>query len=214
MGFSLLGALSDRNDAPAKACRPFDRTRDGFVLGEGAGMLILESESHARARGANILGRLDGFGASANAWRVTDSPPDGRGARTSMSAALTDANLNVGDVDYINAHGTSTQQNDQSETAAIKGLFGLHAPRLAISSTKSMMGHLVAACAAVELIVCLKACQENWVPPTINYEFPDPQCDLDFVPNKAREMTVNVAMSNAFGFGGSNGTLIVSKYTI
>ena len=213
MGFSLLGALSDRNEAPSTACRPFDRTRDGFVLGEGAGIVVLESEAHAKRRGAHILGSLLGFGSSANAWRVTDSPPDGRGAKTSMSAALEDANLNASAVQYINAHGTSTQQNDQSETAAIKGLFGSHARNLAISSTKSMMGHLVAACAAVELIVCLQACRDNWVPPTINYEHPDPLCDLDFVPNEAREMTVEVAMSNAFGFGGSNGTLLVSKYS-
>jgi 3-oxoacyl-[acyl-carrier-protein] synthase II len=212
MGFSLLGALSTRNDNPQTACRPFDRTRDGFVLGEGAGFIVIESEEHALARGATILGELRGFGSSANAWRVTDSPPDGRGARSSMKAALLDAGLDGQAVNYVNAHGTSTQQNDQSETAAIKGLFGEHASNLAISSTKSMMGHLVAACAAVELIVCLKACQEDKVPPTLNYTTPDPMCDLDFVPNQAREMMVNVAMSNAFGFGGSNGTLLVSKY--
>jgi 3-oxoacyl-[acyl-carrier-protein] synthase II len=212
MGFSLLGALSTRNEAPQTACRPFDRTRDGFVLGEGAGFIVLESERSALARGANILGELRGFGSSANAWRVTDSPPDGRGARSSMKAALIDAGIDGQAVDYINAHGTSTQQNDQSETAAIKGLFGAHAHDLAISSTKSMMGHLVAACAAVELIVCLKACQEDRVPPTLNYTTPDPMCDLDFVPNQSRAMTVDVAMSNAFGFGGSNGTLLVSKY--
>ena len=212
MGFSLLGALSDRNDAPHLACRPFDRTRNGFVLGEGAGFVVLESEAHARNRGASILGELKGFGSSANAWRVTDSPPDGRGAQSSMRAALADADLPPQAVHYINAHGTSTQQNDLSETAAIKTLFGEHAHTLAISSTKSMMGHLVAACAAVELIVCLKACQDNRVPPTINYEHPDPQCDLDFVPNTARRLNVDIAMSNSFGFGGSNGTLIVGKH--
>lgn len=212
MGFSLLGALSTRNDDPKTACRPFDRTRDGFVLGEGAGFLVLESETHARKRGAKILGELRGFGASANAWRVTDSPPDGRGAAASMRAALDDARVDPEAVGYINAHGTSTQQNDQSETAAIKTLFGEHAPKLAISSTKSMMGHLVAACGAVELIVCLKACVEDRVPPTINYTSPDPQCDLDFIPNQSRAMTVDMAMSNAFGFGGSNGSLLVSKY--
>lgn len=212
MGFALLGALSDRNESPSTACRPFDRTRDGFVLGEGAGIVVLESESHALARGADILAVLDGFGSSANAWRVTDSPPDGRGAKTSMESALQDASLPPSSVQYINAHGTSTQQNDQSETAAIKALFGDHVASLAVSSTKSMMGHLVAACAAVELIVCLMACRHDSVPPTINYQHPDPLCDLDFVPNTARRMTVNTAMSNAFGFGGSNGTLLVSKY--
>ena len=174
--------------------------------------MVFESEAHAKNRGAQILGGLVGFGSSANAWRVTDSPPDGRGAKTSMGNALLDAGLDTSAVQYINAHGTSTQQNDQSETAAIKALFGPHADSLAISSTKSMMGHLVAACAAVELIVCLKACQDDRVPPTINYEFPDPLCDLDFIPNTSRAMTVDVAMSNAFGFGGSNGTLLVSKY--
>ncbi|MGB0647798.1 MAG: beta-ketoacyl-[acyl-carrier-protein] synthase family protein [Bradymonadia bacterium] len=212
MGFSLLGALSTRNDDPETACRPFDRTRDGFVLGEGAGFIVLESEAHARERGAKILGELRGFGASANAWRVTDSPPDGRGACSSMRAAIEDAGVSSDSISYINAHGTSTQQNDQSETAAIKALFGEHASKLAISSTKSMMGHLVAACGAVELIVCLKACMENRVPPTINYQTSDPMCDLDFVPNQSRAITVDMAMSNAFGFGGSNGSLLVSKY--
>ena len=209
MGFSLLGALSSRNEEPEVACRPFDRTRDGFVLGEGAGVLVLESEAHAMARNARILGYIDGFGTSANAWRITDSPPDGRGASMSMTAALRDAGLSPDKIDYINAHGTSTQQNDQSETAAIKGTFGNHAHRLMVSSTKSMMGHLVAACAAVELIVALMACREQIAPPTINYQHPDPLCDLDYVPNEARRAVIRYAMSNAFGFGGSNGTLIV-----
>jgi len=209
MGFSLLGALSTRNEDPAHACRPFDRLRDGFVLGEGAGFVVLERLSSAIARGAPIRATLEGYGCSANAWRITDSPPDGRGARTSMASALVDAGLPPDAVDYINAHGTSTQQNDTSETAGIKGAFGTHANRLAVSSTKSMMGHLVAACGAVELIVCIKALEAQIAPPTINYENQDPTCDLDYVPNEARAMKIDHAMTNAFGFGGSNGTLIV-----
>ena len=209
MGFGLLGALSTRNDEPTRACRPFDRTRDGFVLGEGAGFVVLERASHAAARGATARATLEGYGCSANAWRITDSPPDGRGARTSMLNALADARLDPDAIHYVNAHGTSTQQNDASETAGIHGAFGPHAGRLAISSTKSMMGHLVAACGAVELIVCVKALEHQLAPPTINYEYPDPACDLDYVPNVARPMRIDHAMTNAFGFGGSNGTLIV-----
>ncbi|MEE2787651.1 MAG: beta-ketoacyl-[acyl-carrier-protein] synthase family protein [Myxococcota bacterium] len=212
MGFSLLGALSTQNDDPARASRPFDRTRNGFVLGEGAGFVILETEAHAKRRNARIHAELLGFGSSANAYRITDSPPDGRGAAQSMQAALQDAGLQPADVDYINAHGTSTQQNDASETTAIKAIMGEHAHRIPISSTKSMMGHLVAACGAVELIVCIRAIQTGIIPPTINYEHPDPICDLDYVPNQARAQTVNIAMTNAFGFGGSNGTLVVGRY--
>lgn len=211
MGFGLLGALSTRNEDPAGACRPFDRTRDGFVLGEGAGFVVLETRAHAEKRGARIRAELSGYGCSANAWRITDSPPDGRGARTAMVEAMRDAGVEPDQVDYINAHGTSTQQNDASETAGIKGAFGERAYEVPVSSTKSMMGHLVAACAAVELIACVKAIEEGVLPPTINYEHPDPDCDLDYVPNVAREAKVDVAMSNAFGFGGSNGTLIVSR---
>lgn len=213
MGFGLLGALSTRNDDPTRACRPFDRTRDGFVLGEGAGFLVLETLSHAKARGARVRAVLRGYGWSANAWRITDSPPDGRGAKHAMLEAMRDAGVAPGEVDYINAHGTSTQQNDASETAGIRGAFGADAERVPISSTKSMMGHLVAACAAVELIACVKAIETGVIPPTINYEHPDPDCDLDYVPNAAREARVDVAMSNAFGFGGSNGTLIVSRHS-
>ncbi len=212
MGFGLLGALSTRNDDPGRACRPFDRTRDGFVLGEGAGFLVLETLEHARARGAQPIAELLGYGCSANAWRITDSPPDGRGARQSMVAALEDAGVAPGDVDYINAHGTSTPQNDASETAGIHGAFGAAAPSIPVSSTKSMMGHLVAACAAVELIACIQAIRDRVLPPTINYEHPDPACDLDYVPNEAREANVDIALSNAFGFGGSNGTLVVGRY--
>ena len=212
MGFGLLGALSTRTDDPQRACRPFDRPREGFVLGEGAGFLVLETEEHAKARGAHIRAELLGYGCSANAWRITDSPPDGRGARTSMIEAMADAGINPSDVDYINAHGTSTQQNDASETAGIHGALGSYAPQVPISSTKSMMGHLVAACAAVELIACIKAIETGVVPPTINYEHPDPACDLDYVPNEARRRQVDVALSNAFGFGGSNGTLVAARY--
>jgi 3-oxoacyl-[acyl-carrier-protein] synthase II len=212
MGFGLLGALSTRNDEPQRACRPFDRTRDGFVLGEGAGMVVLESLDHALARGARIHAELLGYGCSANAWRITDSPPDGRGARISMEQALQDAGLTPADVDYVNAHGTSTQQNDASESAAIHGALGEHARRVPVSSTKSMMGHLVAACGAVELILCVRAIAEGVIPPTINYEHPDPACELDVVPNVAREAKVDVALTNAFGFGGSNGTLAVGQF--
>ncbi len=211
MGFGLLGALSTHVEDPSTACRPFDRTRDGFVLGEGAGFVILETEAHARQRGAHIHAELLGYGWSANAWRITDSPADGRGARASMEAALRDAGLKPEAVDYINAHGTSTQQNDTSETAGIHGAFGDHARRLPVSSTKSMMGHLVAACGAVELIACIKAIQDGVIPPTINYAHPDPTCDLDYVTEGARAAKVDVALTNAFGFGGSNGSLIVGR---
>ncbi len=212
MGFGLLGALSTRNDDPTRACRPFDRTREGFVLGEGAGFVVLETLEHARARGAQPIAELLGYGCSANAWRITDSPPDGRGARQSMLAALDDAGLEPGDIDYINAHGTSTPQNDASETAGIHGAFGDLARDILVSSTKSMMGHLVAACGAVELIACIQAIRHGVVPPTINYEHPDPACDLDYVPNEARTADVDIALTNAFGFGGSNGTLVVGRF--
>ena len=213
LGFGLLGALSTRNDDPTRACRPFDRTRDGFVLGEGAGFLVLETLEHAQARGAEPIAELLGYGCSANAWRITDSPPDGRGARQSMVAALDDAGIAPRDVDYINAHGTSTPQNDTSETAGIHGAFGAAAKDVPVSSTKSMMGHLVAACAAVELIACIQAIRDGVMPPTINYEHADPTCDLDYVPNEARHGPVDIALSNAFGFGGSNGSLVVGRYT-
>lgn len=212
VGFGLLGALSTRNEDPTAASRPFDRTRDGFVLGEGAGFIVLERLDHAKARGAKIHAELLGYGCSANAWRITDSPPDGRGARQSMVDALRDAKINAEDVDYINAHGTSTQQNDASETAGIRGALGEDADRTPVSSTKSMMGHLVAACGAVELIVCIQAIRDRIVPPTVNYEHPDPACDLDYVPNDARDHAVDVALTNAFGFGGSNGTLAVARF--
>ncbi len=211
-GFSLLGALSTRNDDPARASRPFDRDRDGFVLGEGAGFLVLESLDHARARGAPVLGELTGFGCSCNAYRITDSHPEGRGAAQSMRGALDDAGLSPADIGYINAHGTSTPMNDPSETKGIHAAFGAHARRVPVSSTKSMMGHLVAACGSVEAVLALLAVREGVLPPTINLEHPDPECDLNHVAGEARRAEVRHAMTNAFGFGGSNGTLILSRY--
>ncbi len=212
-GFSRLGALSTRNATPDAASRPFDRNRDGFVLGEGAGVLVLETEAHARARGADILAELSGFGCSCNAWRITDSPPDGRGARQAMEAALTDARLAPSAVGYINAHGTYTSMNDSSETAGIHRALGSAADQAWVSSTKSMMGHLVAACGAVEAIVCTQAVRSQAVPPGINLDEPDPACALRHVGSAAREVSLNHALTNAFGFGGSNGSLVLSRWT-
>ncbi len=209
-GFSLLGALSTRNDDPTAASRPFDAERDGFVLGEGAGMLVLETFAHAKARGAEILGEITGFGCSCNAYRITDSPPDGRGASQSMSLALEDAGLAPEDIGYINAHGTSTAMNDASETRGIHRSFGAAAADIPVSSTKSMTGHLVAACGAVEASFCLLAVREGLLPPTINLTTPDPECDLRHITPAALRSPARHAMTNAFGFGGSNGTLIVS----
>jgi 3-oxoacyl-[acyl-carrier-protein] synthase II len=212
-GFARLGALSTRNDDPAAASRPFDRDRDGFVLGEGAGFLILEEAGVAIDRGATILAELSGFGCSCNAWRITDSPPDGRGAAQAMTAALADARLRPQDVDYINAHGTSTQMNDSSETAGIHRAFGVDFARsVPVSSTKSMMGHLVAACGAVEAILCLQAVREGILPPGINLDNPDPKCDLNHVGGAARPARVRHTLTNAFGFGGSNGSLVLSAW--
>lgn len=213
-GFSLLGALSTRNAEPHRASRPFDIERDGFVLGEGAGMLVLETLASARARGAEILGVLSGYGCSCNAYRITDSPPDGRGAFQSMQAALQDAHLNPEDIGYINAHGTSTAMNDKSETRGIHRAFGSLTPSIPVSSTKSMMGHLVAACGAVEAILSLLAVRDGVLPPTLNLDNPDPACDLQHVPLTARHANIQHAMTNAFGFGGSNGTLIVSSPSV
>jgi 3-oxoacyl-[acyl-carrier-protein] synthase II len=211
-GFNLLTALSTYNDEPTKASRPFDKERDGFVLGEGSGMLVLEELETAKARGARIHGEVTGFGSTADAFRITDTHPEGRGAASCLKMALADAGLNVDDVDYINAHGTSTDVNDRVETLAIKRVFGERAYQTPVSSTKSMMGHLIAAAGVTELIVCLLAIRDNVLPPTINYETPDPDCDLDYVPNQAREKKCDVAVSNSFGFGGQNITLIVSRY--
>ncbi len=211
-GFCALKALSTRNDAPEKASRPFDRERDGFVMGEGAGVVILEELEHARKRGAHIYCELVGYGMSGDAYHMTAPDPLGDGAIRCMRAALNDAGLNIEDVDYINAHGTSTTLNDKIETAAIKAVFGDYAYKLAVSSTKGVTGHLLGATGAVELMACAKAIEDKVVPPTINYEYPDPECDLDYVPNTAREMDVQVAMSNSLGFGGHNVTLVVKKF--
>jgi 3-oxoacyl-[acyl-carrier-protein] synthase II len=211
-GFNLLTALSTRNDAPQKASRPFDLQRDGFVLGEGAGMLILEELEHARKRGARVYAELTGYGSTADAFRVTDSHPDGRGAIACIQGALKDSGLSPADVGYINAHGTSTKVNDLVETLAIKKVFGDGAYQVPVSSTKSMMGHLIAAAGAVELITCVEALRRAVLPPTINYETPDPECDLDYIPNQPREKRVRHALSNSFGFGGQNISLIVSRF--
>jgi 3-oxoacyl-[acyl-carrier-protein] synthase II len=209
-GFNLLTALSTRNDEPEKASRPFDRGRDGFVLGEGSGIVILEELDRAKARGAKIYGEIVGYGSTADAFRITDAHPDGRGAISCVRMALKEAGVDR--VDYINAHGTSTQVNDRVETLAVKEVFGEEAYRIPISSTKSMMGHLIAAAGVTELILCLLAIRDNVLPPTINYETPDPDCDLDYIPNAARPQHCDVALSNSFGFGGQNISLIVRRF--
>lgn len=211
-GFNLLTALSTRNDAPQKASRPFERDRDGFVLGEGAAMVVLEELEHAKARGAQIYGELCGYGSTADAFRITDTHPEGRGAISCMKMAMEDAELTGEDIHYINAHGTGTDVNDKVETLAIKQLFGERAYKIPVSSTKSMLGHLIAAAGATELIVCLMAIRDNVLPPTINYDTPDPDCDLDYVPNAAREARCDTALSNSFGFGGQNISLIVRQF--
>jgi 3-oxoacyl-[acyl-carrier-protein] synthase II len=211
-GFNRLTALSTRNDEPQKASRPFDRLRDGFVMGEGAGVLILEELGHAKKRGATIYAELTGYGSTADAFRVTDCHPDGRGAIACMRAALADAGLAPGDIDYINAHGTSTPINDRVETVAIKHVFGDQARKLPISSSKSMLGHLIGAAGAVELIICVETIRQGVLPPTINYEVPDPECDLDYVPNVARPKRVRHVLKNSFGFGGQNIALVVSRF--
>jgi 3-oxoacyl-[acyl-carrier-protein] synthase II len=212
-GFNLLTALSTRNDEPTRASRPFDRDRDGFVLGEGAAMVVLEELEHAKKRGATIHGELLGYGSTADAYRITDTHPEGRGASSCIRLALQDAGIGLEDIHYINAHGTSTSVNDRVETLAIKHVFGPRAYKIPVSSTKSMMGHLIAAAGATELIVCLLAIRDGMLPPTINYENPDPNCDLDHVPNKSRPGKCDRALSNSFGFGGQNISLIVGRYT-
>jgi 3-oxoacyl-[acyl-carrier-protein] synthase II len=211
-GFNLLTALSTNNEHPREASRPFDRDRDGFVLGEGASMVVLEELEHARRRGAPIYGELTGYGSTADAYRITDTHPEGRGAARCIQLALEDAGLNPDQIDYINAHGTSTSVNDKVETVAIKKALGEHAYRVGVSSTKSMMGHLIAAAGATELIVCLLAIRDGVLPPTINYHTPDPECDLDYIPNQARQSPCQHALSNSFGFGGQNISLIASQF--
>jgi 3-oxoacyl-[acyl-carrier-protein] synthase II len=211
-GFNLLTALSTYNTRPTCASRPFHRERGGFVLGEGAAIVILEDLEFARARGAKVLAEVVGYGSSADAYRITDIQPEGRGAAVAMRQALADAGLTVADVDYISAHGTGTKENDSIETLAIKAVFGDRARKVPVSSPKSMMGHLIAATGAMELITCVLAIRDNVVPPTMNLDLPDPECDLDYVPNKARELPVNVCLSNSFGFGGQNDTLVVRRW--
>ncbi len=210
-GFNLLTALSTNNENPTKASRPFDRLRDGFVLGEGAAMVILEDLEQAKKRGAQIYGEIMGYGSTADAYRITDIHPEGRGAIACMRMAISHAKLNPDDIDYVNAHGTSTTVNDRVETRSCKDVFGENAMNVPVSSTKSMMGHLIAAAGATEMIVCLMAIRDNVLPPTINYENPDPECDLDYVPNEAREAECKVALNNSFGFGGQNITLVVGQ---
>lgn len=212
-GFNRLTALSTFNGEPKKASRPFDLNRDGFVLGEGSALLILEELEHARRRGAAIHAELTGYGSTGDAFRMTDSHPEGRGAIACIRQALADAALQAKDIGYINAHGTSTQVNDEVETLAIKQVFGPLAYQVPVSSSKSMLGHLIAAAGAAELITCVKVLHENMLPPTINYDTPDPQCDLDYVPNVARPKKVDHILTNSFGFGGQNISLIVSRFS-
>ena len=212
MGFCLLGALSTDNDNPTQASRPFTKNRNGFVLSEGAALVVLEELEHAKRRGAKILGELAGYGCSSDAFRVTDPHPEGKGQGGAMRLALKDAGLSPDAVDYINAHGTSTADNDEAETLAIKNVFGERAYKIPVSSTKSMTGHLIAAAGSLEAIVCTLAIQHGMVPPTINYEEVDPACDLDYVPNKPREARIRAALTNSFGFGGQNTSLVVKEY--
>jgi len=211
-GFNRLTALSQRNDSPRTASRPFDLTRDGFVIGEGAGIVVLEELEHARRRGATVYAEVTGYGTTADAYRMTDPHPQGKGAIRAMADALRDAGLSPADIGYINAHGTSTQANDSAETAAIKAVFGDRAYNIPVSSSKSMLGHLIAAAGVVELVICVEALRKGVLPPTINYQTPDPECDLDYIPNAAREKRVDHVLSNSFGFGGQNIALTVSRF--
>jgi len=212
LGFTLLRALSEKYTEPKKASRPFDRKRNGFVMSEGAGAIILEELDHARSRNVPILGEILGYGASADAYRITDTHPKGEGALLAMKGALDDAHLNPEDIDYINAHGTSTMQNDLVETVAIKRVFGEKAKDIPVSSNKSMIGHTIAAAGAIELILTLLGIHHSIILPTINYEFRDPKCDLDYVPNEARTKNIHKALSNAFGFGGQNACLCIGRF--
>jgi len=210
--FDRVGAMSRRNEDYSKTPQPFDRNRDGLVMGEGAGVLVLETESHARARGANILAELAGYGATADAFHVTAPHENGEGGSAAMRMALDSARANVDDLGYISAHGTGTPLNDQSETRAVKAAFGEKAYEIPISSTKSMTGHMMGATGALEAIFCVQAVRQGVLPPTIHYETPDPECDLDYIPNEAREKNITLAISNAFGFGGHNAVLAIRKY--
>jgi len=209
---NVMTALSTRNDDPQTASRPFDKDRDGFLMGEGAGMLILESLEHAQARGAKILCEITGYGTTDDAHHISAPAENGAGAALAMKLAIEDANMELTDIDYINAHGTSTPLNDKSETAAIKTVFGEQAYNIPISSTKSMTGHLLGASGAIEAVFCILAIREEILPATINYHTPDPECDLDYVPNQSRPASPKHVMSNSFGFGGHNATLIFSQF--
>jgi len=211
-GFASMRALSTRNDEPSKASRPFDKDRDGFILGEGAAMLVLEALEHAKARGARIYAELAGYGATADAYHMTAPAPDGEGAARSMKIALEDAGLEPGEITYINAHGTSTPHNDRLETIAIKTVFGEHAYRIPVVSTKSMIGHLLGAAGAVELVTCVLSIRDGKIHPTINLENPDPDCDLDYVPEGSRSIDVKAVVSNSFGFGGHNASLVIRSF--
>ncbi|QUL98368.1 MAG: beta-ketoacyl-ACP synthase II [Candidatus Fermentithermobacillus carboniphilus] len=211
-GFSAMKALSTQNELGSRACRPFDKNRDGFIMGEGAGIMVLESLEHALGRKAKIYAEIAGYGMSSDAYHITAPAPRGEGARRAMLAAISDAGISPSEVDYINAHGTSTPANDSTETMAIKDALGDHARKVAISSTKSMIGHLLGAAGAVEAIATVLALKNQVIPPTINYEEPDPECDLDYVPNRARPANIKVALKNSFGFGGQNACLVMKKF--
>jgi 3-oxoacyl-[acyl-carrier-protein] synthase II len=211
-GLTVMTALSTHNDEPERASRPFDKLRDGFVMGEGAAVLVLESLEHAQERGAQILGEIKGYGTSNDAYHISAPAENGAGAAICMKTALEDAGMQVSDIDYINAHGTSTLLNDKSETDAIKTVFGQLAYSVPVSSTKSMTGHLLGAAGGLEAVICVKILEDEILPPTINYENPDPECDLDYVPNHARPMKVQNVMSNSFGFGGHNASIIISRF--
>jgi 3-oxoacyl-[acyl-carrier-protein] synthase II len=211
--FCAMRAMSCRNNEPQRASRPFDAERDGFVMGEGAGVVVLEELEHAKKRGARIYCEVIGYAATADAYHMTAPAPEGEGAARCMSLALKRARMNPEDISYINAHGTSTPMNDKCETAAIKSVFGAQAKKTPVSSTKSMTGHLLGAAGSVEMIICAMAMQDNIVPPTINYEHPDPDCDLDYLPNKAREVKVNAILNNSFGFGGHNAVIVARRFS-
>ncbi len=211
-GFCSMRAMSTHNDEPERACRPFDMNRDGLVISEGAGILVLETLSHAKGRDARIYGEVVGYGCTADGYHITAPEPEGTQAARTIKLALQDAGISPAEVDYINAHGTSTELNDKIETLAIKKVLGEHAYQVPVSSIKSMIGHSMGAAGALEAIACALSISEGWVPPTINYEHPDPECDLDYVPNQARQLSVRVAVSNSFGFGGHNAVLVFREF--